>query len=183
MKRKPKCKRSNTPIFPNMKEIPIHCSYDKLVPRREMLPHELNPNTHPPEQIALFAKILESTGLRRPFRVSKLSGKITAGHGALLACDLLKIDLLPVDFQDYEDEREEMMDLAADNRLAEFAETDDDALAELARQLLAANELAESPVDLGVSGYSAEFLEDLASNLIGEEEEGGEKDPPDPKPL
>ena len=105
-------------------KIMIKCAYTDMVAIDELLPHPKNPNKHPPKQIALLAKLIKRVGMRQPITVSKLSGYIVRGHGRLAACKALKMAEVPVDFQDYADEAEEMADLTADNRIPEFAELD-----------------------------------------------------------
>lgn len=102
----------------------IKCSYSSLVKLKDLKPHPKNRNKHPPDQIERFVKILSNQGIRRPIRISKLSGYITAGHGLLLAAKKLKIKELPCDFQDYADEAQEYADIQADNALASWAELD-----------------------------------------------------------
>lgn len=105
-------------------EISIKCAYTDLVPVEEVKPHPQNPNRHPPKQIALLARMMRRVGIRSPITVSKLSGYVVRGHGRLEACKALKMTKVPVDFQDYESEAEEMADLMADNRIPELSELD-----------------------------------------------------------
>lgn len=91
---------------------------------KDLRPHPKNRNKHPPEQIDRFCKILKEQGIRRPVRISNLSGYITAGHGLLLAAKKLKLKELPCDFQDYADGAQEYADIQADNALAAWAELD-----------------------------------------------------------
>lgn len=95
-----------------------------MVAVKDLRPHPKNRNKHPQEQIDRFCKILKEQGIRRPVRISKLSGYITAGHGLLLAAKKLKLKELPCDFQDYKDESQEYADIQADNALASWAELD-----------------------------------------------------------
>ena len=105
-------------------DIAIKCAFTEMVPIGELHPHPQNPNRHPPKQVALLAKLIRRVGMRQPITVSKLSGYIIRGHGRLEACRALKMREVPVDYQDYADEAEEMADLMADNRIPEFAELD-----------------------------------------------------------
>lgn len=105
-------------------EVEIKCAYTDLVATDEVRPHPRNPNRHPPKQIALLARMMRRVGMRSPITVSRLSGCVVRGHGRLEACKALKMPLVPVDFQDYSDEAEEMADLMADNRIPELAELD-----------------------------------------------------------
>lgn len=102
----------------------IHCPYDDLVSVGELTPHPKNRNAHPKEQIKRLAKILEYQGWRYPIKVSKRSGFITSGHGRLEAAKLLRLETVPVSFQDYTDEAQEYADLQSDNAIASWAELD-----------------------------------------------------------
>ena len=105
-------------------EVAIRCGYGEMVAIDALKPHPRNPNHHPPKQIALLARLIRRVGMRQPITVSNLSGYIVRGHGRLEACRALKMAEVPVDFQDYADEAEEMADLLADNRIPELAELD-----------------------------------------------------------
>jgi hypothetical protein len=105
-------------------EIKIHCSYDKLVKIEDLIPHPKNPNRHHETQIERLAKIIEFQGIRRPIRVSKLSGFITAGHGLLEALKKMGETTAPVNFQAYENEEQEYADIIADNAIASWADLD-----------------------------------------------------------
>jgi len=102
----------------------IRCSHAKVVGLAELRPHPKNPNRHPQKQIELLGKIIAHQGWRRPIRVSNLSGFITAGHGASMAAKAMGWESVPVDYQDYETEQDELADLVADNRIAELAYLD-----------------------------------------------------------
>lgn len=109
--------------------IEIHCAYTQLMPIEQVIPNPRNPNTHPEKQIKLLAKIIEAQGWRAPITVSRRSGFVVRGHGRLEAAQLLGLEEVPVDLQDYESEAAEWADLIADNRLAELAVIDEKALA------------------------------------------------------
>ena len=104
--------------------IEVWCSFDTLVPVSELKPNPRNPNTHPSRQIELLAKNIQYFGFRHPITVSKRSGLIVAGHGRLAAARELGLQLVPVDYQDFASESDEMAVLIADNRLAELASID-----------------------------------------------------------
>ena len=104
--------------------IEIKCAYDKLVKIEELKPHPKNPNRHSKEQIERLAKIVAYQGIRRPVRVSKSSGFITAGHGLVQALQSIQEKEVPVNYQDYKDEDQEYADIIADNSIASWAELD-----------------------------------------------------------
>lgn len=139
-------------------DIPVFCAYDELVEVEKAIPNPRNPNHHPDEQVKLLSKIIKAQGWRQPITISTRSGYIVKGHGRLQAALLLKCEQVPVDFQNYANEAEEMADLTADNRLAELAEMNDTMLADILKDL----ESEEFPLEL--TGYN----EDDLSNMLGD---------------
>jgi len=143
--------------------VPVFCSYDKLVNPMDLTGNPRNPNTHPDEQVKLLAYIIQSQGWRAPITVSSRSGFIVRGHGRLAAALYFGAELVPVDYQNYGSEAEEWADLVADNRLAELSEIDDIKLAELIKEL----DTGELPLIL--SGYDGDLIEELINSLSNEE--------------
>jgi hypothetical protein len=115
----------------------IYCTFTKMVSIAELLKlqHPLNPKRHPEEQVAAFKEIIRHNGIRRPITVSKLSGKIVAGHGLLQALEQLKAQHAPVDYQDFKDEAHELAHMMADNKLAEYGITDEAQLKAVVKQI------------------------------------------------
>ena len=101
-----------------------HCAFDRWAKTADLVPHRRNPNKHPAEQLRLFVKIITATGWRRPIVVSKLSGHVVKGNGALGAALLAGWDKVPVNDQPYDSPEQEHQDLIADNELARLAEND-----------------------------------------------------------
>lgn len=128
--------------------VPVFCAHDAIVPLKELKPNPKNPNQHPPEQIKLLASIIRATGWRGPITVSKRSGFIVKGHGRMMAAELGDLTEVPVDYQDYTSEAEELADLTADNRIAELATTDNKLLAEVFADIDTARSRSCSPVIL-----------------------------------
>lgn len=145
-------------------KIPVYCAFDKIVDLADLTPNPRNPNRHPDEQIKLLAKIIEKQGWRQPVKVSTRSGMIVSGHGRYQAARLLQCSV-PVDFQDYASEEEELADLTADNRIAELAENDEEMLAEI----LAEINLSDLPTEL--TGYTDDDLDSIIGSIIEEAEE------------
>lgn len=141
--------------------IPVFCAHDEEVALEALVGNPRNPNTHPPSQIALLAKIIAAQGWRAPITVSTRSGFVVRGHGRLAAAQMLEVDSAPVDFQDYESDAAEYADLIADNRIAELAAPDLPALAEL---LL---ELDTGEIDMGITGFDTSELERLMVGVSG----------------
>ena len=104
--------------------IEVWCTYDKLVKVDELIPHPKNPNTHPQNQIKILAQNIRYHGWRHPIVVSKLSGYIVAGHGRLEAAKELGVSIVPVEFQNFSSEDNELAVLVGDNRLAELSSLD-----------------------------------------------------------
>jgi hypothetical protein len=115
--------------------VEIKCSYHKLVEPRNLRPNPMNPNTHPDSQLELMAKIIKVTGWRDPIAVSNRTGLIVRGHGRLMVAKMLEMEWVPVEYQDYESEADEIADLAGDNRIQELNYIDPDLLKQLLVQL------------------------------------------------
>jgi hypothetical protein len=131
--------------------IPVHCSFTRIMPASELDPHPKNAHRkHPPKQLDRFGAVIKGrgkkpgNGWRRAIVVSLLSGRIIRGHGAYLWAKRENLDV-PVEFQSYANEKEELRDLVADNKLSELAENDDAALARLLSEL--GDELAMTGFD------------------------------------
>lgn len=138
-------------------DVPVFCAYDELVPLEKIIPNPRNPNGHPPGQIALLQRIIKAQGWRAPITVSTRSGFIVRGHGRLQAALALKLDMAPVDYQNYATEAEEYADLVADNRLSELSEIDNAKLADILQ------EIDTGEIDMELTGYT----EDEVMKILG----------------
>ena len=134
--------------------IEVWCSFDKLVPVGELKPNPRNPNTHPQ---------------RQNICVSRLTGLVVAGHGRLLmAAKHLSVEVVPVDYQDFASENDELAVLVADNRLAELSTVDLNELEKIASEWKAAdfdtilagfeNRSSRLPFDRAASGPASSAL-------------------------
>lgn len=150
--------------------VPVYCAHDAIVDIDELIPNPKNPNEHPPEQIALLAKIIKRTGWRAPITVSKLSGFVVKGHGRLLSAKKAGLKFVPVDYQAYENEAQEYADLMADNRIAELSEINDEKLKNIFEEI----EFKDDEIEL--TGYDQEFLDNLLNEAEDEDEEEIEGD-------
>lgn len=159
--------------------VPVFCAYDELVSIGKCVPNPGNPNTHPPKQISLLAAIIKGQGWRKPITISKRSGFVVSGHGRLEAAQVLGASVVPVEYQQYSTEAEEYADLMADNRIAELAEMNTSALADMLQSM----DTGEIPLEM--SGYTAEDLEDLLNALGGldDTENKGEDSVPPPRNI
>lgn len=103
----------------------IHCTSEvKMVSVEDLKPHPKNTNKHGKDQIKRLAKVLDYQGFRYPIKVSNLSGFITSGHARLEAAIVNRWAEVPVQYQDYESETQELADLTADNAIASWSELD-----------------------------------------------------------
>jgi ParB-like chromosome segregation protein Spo0J len=152
---------------------PINCTYSDVWPLSKFVNHPKNPNRHSHEQIALLASIIQTHGWRRPIVVSSRSGLIVKGHGRLMAAKVAGLTEAPVEIQDYANEAAELSDLLADNRIAEFSDTDSEALRGLLDDIKAAD------VSLSLAGFSEKALAGLLSGMGDDkpEEETAEETP------
>lgn len=142
-------------------DIAVHCSHSQLADVVGLVPNPRNPNKHPDKQIAMLAKIIRHQGWRSPIVVSNRSGFVVKGHGRLEAAKLLQVEKVPVDRQDYATEADEWADLIADNRIAELAETDDQEIAALLKEL-------DGKIDLAIAGFDEEAEKELQEQLSGQ---------------
>jgi ParB-like chromosome segregation protein Spo0J len=131
----------------------VYCRHDSLAALSELKPNPRNPNTHPPEQVGLLAKIINEQGWRAPIIISKRSGFIVAGHCRRLAALSLGVTDVPVEFQDFASDTDEWAHLLADNRMAELAENDRAIL----KYLL--GELDTGAIDMELTGYDDATIE------------------------
>lgn len=156
---------------------PVKCSYTRLVDPKQLQPHPKNNNEHPQQQIAYYAAIIEFSGWRTPIRVSKRSGLITKGHGALLTALAKGWTEVPVEDQPYDSEAEELSDLAADNNLARMSQINPEktvAIQERLKELGADQKLAgfaetsmtQLSGDAGAAGANAGDAKKLADRFL-----------------
>jgi len=137
----------------------IECTYDKLIDPVHLKPNPANPNTHPQEQIDKLAKLIEVHGWRLPIVVSNRSELIVSGHGRLLAAQQLGLTKVPVDFQDFKDEAEELAVMVSDNVIADLSSFAGLKMAEIL------NELDRFNVDL--SAFTALDEEQILNYIHG----------------
>lgn len=150
--------------------IEVWCAYDKLVKIDELLAHPKNPNTHPQNQIKLLAQNIRYHGWRHAIVVSKLSGYIVAGHGRLEAAKELGVSIVPVEYQDFATEDNELAVLVGDNRLAELSSLDTNSLQDIVDQF------KENDFDTILAGYEPADLESLLEEKKPDFDEDGEKE-------
>lgn len=116
-------------------EVRICCAYDEMRDIDSLILNPRNNNVHPEAQIKQLAKIIKYSGFRSPVVVSTRSGFVVKGHGRIASAKLLGLTQVPVDLQDYDDEAQEWADMLADNKIASYAEFDEEATKELLADL------------------------------------------------
>lgn len=162
--------RTNAEPRGMINDIPVFCAHDDIIDVGKAIPNPKNPNHHPQSQINLLAKIIKAQGWRQPITISNRSGLIVKGHGRLLAAIELGADKVPIEYQNYETEAEEIADLTADNRLAELAEMETDSLTEILQ------ELENEGFDIELAGYTEEDLEKLLEDFTTMDSEEPEEE-------
>lgn len=100
-----------------------HCAYHELGDPELLTPHPRNPNTHPKKQMEALCASIKEYGWRHVVTVSKLTGYVVSGHARRLAGIALNC-VVPIVYQSFENEAEELAYVIADNRIAELAATD-----------------------------------------------------------
>lgn len=183
----------------NSNELPVQvrCAHRKMVPIELLKPHPKNPNVHPERQILLLAGLIKYHGWRAPITVSNQSGYILRGHARYVAAKALGLAEVPVDYQDYVSDVDELADLYADNKIAELSSLDrgleDDLLAafraagfSLENAGISEKEAARhmwTPDSSVLDGAPGTGLGGQTDGAAGDGTENGEEDTPDdPEP-
>jgi DNA modification methylase len=117
-----------------------------LMPRSALTLNPRNPRTHSKHQVRQIARSIETFGWTNPVLVDK-DNRVVAGHGRLLAADVLKIDHVPVIRITDMTEAQRRAYVIADNKLAENAGWNSELLA------LELGELIDLDFDVTVTGF------------------------------
>lgn len=131
------------------------------VPLDSLKPHPDNPRQG---DVGALTTSLERFGLYQPIVVQRSSGYIVAGNHRYLAAKQLGYATIPVVYLDVDDDTARAI-LVADNRLSDLATYDDDALANILR------DLAEHDLLTG-TGYDGDDVDSLLRSLEGVPPEG-----------
>ena len=123
----------------------------------ELRPYARNPRTHSDDQVAKLAASLVEFGWTMPILVND-ELEVIAGHGRILAARRLGLDAVPVIRLAHLTPEQARAYRIADNKLALDAGWDE--------ELLAAefHELNGAGYDLGLTGFSAEELDELLAD-------------------
>ena len=117
-------------------------------PRAELKPDPANPRRHNKKQIQQIAESIRVFGFNVPILVDR-DGNVIAGHGRLLACRELAIDLVPTLCLEHLTPAQARAFRIADNKLTENGTWDDRLLAEQLRDL----SLSGLDFDIEVTGF------------------------------
>ena len=128
----------------------------ELVELASLKPHPKNYRKHPKEQVAQIAESIKLHGFYRNIAVAK-DGTILAGHGVTEAARYLKLKKIPVKRLDLDpDEPRALKLVAGDNELGRLAEVDDEALANLLREVV-----GDDPEELFGTGFDDDSYKTL----------------------
>src|SRR5712692_5558466 len=134
----------------------------EMSPIDKLIPFARNPRTHSDAQVAQIAASIAEFGFNNPILVDTKAG-IIAGHGRLLAARKLQLKEVPVIVLDHLSEAQKRAYIIADNKLAENAGWDDEAL----RLELAALQTEDFNLDL--IGFDVHELDELLRDPMDEE--------------
>lgn len=129
---------------------------------KDLTPYEFNSRKHSADQIEKIQISIQEFGFLNPIIANKLTKKVIAGHGRLMAAQKLKLDKVPVIFVDHLNEVQVSAFVIADNRSAELAEWDYSLLASELEKLDSLNYAFE------ITGFSNEDLDQMLSDLNGD---------------
>jgi DNA modification methylase len=139
------------------------------VPAADLVPWDRNPKAHPVENVAGIARSIKRFGFAAPIVAWRSRRQIVAGHGRLLAAQLLYREdpgqllatdqpgpgLVPVRFLEFANDGEAAALAIADNRFTEANPMDDGVVADLLR------ELQEGGTSIEGLGYDDALLKEL----------------------
>ena len=130
----------------------------------DLLPYPNNAKTHSDEQIAKIAASIKEFGFNNPVVVDN-DGGIIAGHGRVDAARKLNLTELPTITLGHLTEAQKKAYILADNRLAEIgSEWDLDLVA------LELDQIAELDLDIDLTGFDDDFINNFAP--VGVDEQG-----------
>ncbi|EPE1789925.1 phage attachment tail tip protein J [Escherichia coli] len=136
-------------------------------PLQELSPYAHNARTHSTEQVAQLVESIKQFGWTNPVLIDE-KGEIIAGHGRVMAAEMLKMDSVPVIvLSGLTDEQKKAYRLA-DNRLPMNAGWDEDLL----RMELSV--LINADFDVSLTGFGPTEIDELLTDVlpgIGNKEE------------
>jgi hypothetical protein len=120
----------------------------------QLVPYANNARTHTPAQVAKIAASIKEFGFTNPVLTDGKKG-IIAGHGRVLAAELLGMDVVPSIELSHLSAAQRRAYIIADNRLALDAGWDDELL------LGELTDLRDAGFDLGLTGFDGAELDKL----------------------
>lgn len=128
-------------------------------PLQELSPYAHNARTHSTEQVAQLVESIKQFGWNNPVLIDE-KGEIIAGHGRVMAAEMLKMDSVPVIvLSGLTDEQKKAYRLA-DNRLPMNAGWDEDLL----RMELSV--LINADFDVSLTGFGPTEIDELLTDVL-----------------
>lgn len=128
----------------------------EFVPISELRPYEKNPRTHSSEQVRKLVASMQEFGWTVPVLVDG-GGEVIAGHGRLMAAQVLGIEHVPVIRLEHLTPAQVRAYRIADNQLTLLGDWEEKFLAEELK------ELCDDEFDLNLLGFSSKELDNLLS--------------------
>lgn len=152
----------------------------ELWPVARLVPYARNARTHSDKQVREIAGLIARFGWTTAVLVDE-TGMLLAGHGRVMAAQLLKLEEVPVITARGWSEADKRAYVIADNKVAENAGWDKDLLA---GELAALSVLPEF-ADLGSLGFSKAEVKRLLPeiDILGHTDEDSDTPPVPPPPL
>lgn len=130
----------------------------------ELIPYINNTRTHDEKQIKQIASSIKEFGFNNPILIDE-KGEIIAGHGRLLASELLKLEEVPCIELKHLTRAQKKAYIIADNKIALNAGWNEELLK------LEIESLKELDFDLDLLGFDSLELEDLLGEIIDIEDD------------
>jgi ParB-like chromosome segregation protein Spo0J len=142
-------------------------------------PAPRNPRAHSPTQVRQIARSIESFGFNVPVLVDGQL-RVIAGHGRVMACQLLGWTEVPTICLDHLSEAQAKAFMIADNRLTENSVWDDRLLAEQLKELsildldfsLETTGFEMGEIDLRIEGLTPEVDRDDPADMLPDPQGG-----------
>ncbi|EOJ6448257.1 ParB/Srx family N-terminal domain-containing protein [Escherichia coli] len=128
-------------------------------PLQELSPYAHNARTHSTEQVAQLVESIKQFGWTNPVLIDE-KGEIIAGHGRVMAAEMLKMDSVPVIvLSGLTDEQKKAYRLA-DNRLPMNAGWDEDLLR------MELSDLINADFDVSLTGFIPAEIDELLTDVL-----------------
>lgn len=141
----------------------------EMLDAAKLIPYARNSRTHSDDQVQQIAASIREFGFTNPILISE-TDDIIAGHGRLLAAQLLKIKKVPCIRLGYLTEAQRKAYVIADNKLALNAGWDDELLR------LELGGLRDEGFEIGLTGFSSEEVDALLLGGDDVDEQGNVDD-------